>query len=147
MKQEKLIDCSLGNGTTFEVVNVEEMKSVKEVCNLLGITRKTLFYYDKIGLLKPSSRQGSQKQKFYNENAIKTLCVIRILKSAGFGVKEIKDYLSVKGEVSNMYQMIQMKNRKEYDEIKHKIKLLETIRKIDLRNKSLEELLDINKGE
>ncbi|MBQ1325319.1 MAG: MerR family transcriptional regulator [Solobacterium sp.] len=31
----------------------EKTYSVGEICSLTGVTRKTLFYYDRIALLKP----------------------------------------------------------------------------------------------
>ena len=46
MEYKNCIDCSIGNASTFDL---QDMKSVKEVCDELGITRKTLFYYDKVG--------------------------------------------------------------------------------------------------
>ena len=36
------------------------MKTVHEVCESTGVTRKRLFYYDRIGLLKPSRRDTNQ---------------------------------------------------------------------------------------
>ena len=32
----------------------ERLYTVKEICEKYGITRKTLFYYDKVGLINPS---------------------------------------------------------------------------------------------
>ena len=38
------------------------MKTVNEVCLMMHVTRKTL-YYDKVGILKPTIRAGKQKAK------------------------------------------------------------------------------------
>ena len=92
MKDEKVIDGSLGNGSTVDLADISGMKSVKEVCELLNITRKTLFYYDKIGLLKPTVRDGKQKHKYYNQAALRKLYVIRELREMGLTIDEIQDF-------------------------------------------------------
>ena len=51
----------------------EKLYSVKEICEKYGITRKTLFYYDRIGLLKPAKRLGRQSFKYYDVAALKRL--------------------------------------------------------------------------
>ncbi len=84
------IDRSARNGSTFE----EPMKSVKEICSLAGVTRKTLFYYDRIGLLKPTLRVGSQAHKYYDEEAVETLQKIRLYKECGLKISEIRTMIS-----------------------------------------------------
>lgn len=69
------------------------MKTVREVCQYAGVTRKTLFYYDRIGLLKPSVRKGSQKHKLYDEEAVERLLEIRRYREAGFDIREIREAL------------------------------------------------------
>ncbi len=64
--------------------------SVKEVCDRFGITRKTLFYYDKIGLLKPADRQGVQHFKFYDFEALSRLESILEYRGAGLSIDDIK---------------------------------------------------------
>lgn len=66
------------------------MKTVKEVCELLKITRKTLFYYDRIGLLKPTIRQGSQHHKLYGDKALRELIIICIYRKAGYRIEDIR---------------------------------------------------------
>ncbi len=80
------IDRSLRNGSTFDL----PMKSVKEICLLTGVTRKTLFYYDRIGLLKPTMRIGTQGHKYYDEQAVETLLKIRLYKECGLKISEIR---------------------------------------------------------
>lgn len=84
------IDRSARNGSTFEV----PMKSVKEICRLTGVTRKTLFYYDRIGLLKPTRRVGSQAHKYYDEEAVETLQKIRLYKECGLKISEIRTMIN-----------------------------------------------------
>lgn len=62
--------------------------SVGEICAITGVTRKTLFYYDRIGLLKPSSRRGSQEHKRYGNKELERLKTILEYRDAGLSVSE-----------------------------------------------------------
>ena len=64
--------------------------SVGEICSLMNITRKTLFYYDRIGLLKPAFRQGSQEHKKYGNTEYQRLRTILSYREAGFSIGEIR---------------------------------------------------------
>ncbi len=81
------------NGFTMQAEDLTSMKSLKEVCTEFGITRKTLFYYDKIGLLNPSKRVGSQNIKYYSEKKCKQLKEIIAYKEAGVPLKTIQTLL------------------------------------------------------
>ena len=70
------------------------MKTVQEICRDLGITRKTLFYYDRIGILKPTVRTGNQKANEYDEEAVKKLEKIIRYQAAGLKLEEIRSVLS-----------------------------------------------------
>lgn len=65
--------------------------TVGDLCQMTGITRKTLFYYDHIGLLEPSERKGSQKQKVYGNAEYERLCRIIAYKEAGLLLSEIRE--------------------------------------------------------
>lgn len=52
------------------------MKTVNEVCLMMHVTRKTLYYYDKVGILKPTIRAGKQKAKLYDEEQLLKLQMI-----------------------------------------------------------------------
>ncbi len=69
---------------------MNSLKSVKEVCEIAGITRKTLFYYDRISLLEPTVRIGAQKIKMYDDEAVGKLLRIRRYRDAGVSVSEIR---------------------------------------------------------
>ena len=108
------IDRSAGNSGTFELA----MKSVKEICQLTGVTRKTLFYYDRIGLLRPTLRIGSQAHKYYDDTAVETLLKIRLYRACGLQLSEIRGILEE--EESGRLKLeagIQrmLKNRREID--------------------------------
>ncbi|USO02114.1 MAG: MerR family transcriptional regulator [Alphaproteobacteria bacterium] len=66
---------------------------VKELSKLSGITIRTLQYYDKINLLKPSKRL-SNNYRVYSETDLAKLQQILALKFLGFNLTQIKLFLS-----------------------------------------------------
>ena len=73
------------------------MKTIREVCKIVGVTRRTLQEYDRIGLLSPSnkdSRSSSNDAWLYSDQDIWTLIQIQTLIAAGMKRKEIKDLLT-----------------------------------------------------
>lgn len=65
------------------------METVSDVCRKTGVTRKQLFYYDRIGLLKPTKRVGPQKAKLYGAKALERLEQILLYQKAGLRLSEI----------------------------------------------------------
>ncbi len=73
--------------------NEQHLYSVGEVCSLMHVTRKTLFYYDKIGLLKPTERTSVQQFKLYDAAQIDRLNQILIYRNAGLNIQEVRALL------------------------------------------------------
>lgn len=71
----------------------KKLYSVKDICNKYGITRKTLFYYDRAGLLSPSERKGKQLFKFYDGTSLERLEKIRTFREAGLSIDAIKQII------------------------------------------------------
>ncbi len=65
------------------------MYSVKRLCDLAGVSVRTLHYYDEIGLLKPASH-GENGYRYYDENAMLRLQQILFFKELGLRLDEIK---------------------------------------------------------
>ena len=70
----------------------EKAKTVHEVAKLTGITARTLHYYDKIGLLKPSIITEA-KYRQYTDDDLTRLQEILFFREVGFALKEIKELL------------------------------------------------------
>lgn len=68
---------------------------VKELSRMTNVSVRTLHYYDKIGLLKPSDRL-TNGYRVYSEKDIKRLEQIIALKFFGFTLARIKQLLSHK---------------------------------------------------
>ena len=71
------------------------MKTIREVCKIVGITRKTLRGYDEIGLLSPTEKsEDGNHEWLYDNDAIGALKYIQIFIEAGYARKKIRDLLN-----------------------------------------------------
>lgn len=69
------------------------MKSLSEVCDIVGVTRRTLQEYNACGLLQPTTKTEGGYW-LYDDNAIQKLTLIHIFREAGYKRNAIKDILS-----------------------------------------------------
>lgn len=69
-----------------------DIKTVKEVSCLTGVSVRTLHHYDAIGLLKPT-RVTEAGYRLYDREALGRLHTILLLRELEFPLKEIKDIL------------------------------------------------------
>lgn len=65
------------------------MKTVKEVSQLVGLSVRTLHYYDEIDLLKPTL-VGDTGYRFYDDYALAQLQDILLFRELDFPLKTIK---------------------------------------------------------
>lgn len=65
------------------------MKSVNEVCKLSGVSRRTLQYYDEIGLLPPSEVKESGYRQ-YDDESLRRLWTILFYKELGLSLEDIR---------------------------------------------------------
>ena len=72
------------------------MKTVKEVSALTGVSVRTLHHYDAIGLLKPA-RVTEAGYRLYDEQELRRLQTILLLRELEFPLKEIKQILDAPG--------------------------------------------------
>ncbi len=106
----------------------DQLYSVSDICFLTGITRKTLFYYDKNGLLEPAERQGIQKHKMYDEKQLERLKEILKYRHAGLSISEVKSLLD-DPEVDRYAVFSEALKRlnQEYQEKKEQIEALKAL--------------------
>lgn len=67
--------------------------SVGEISKMFGISRTTLLYYDKIGLLYPEARNASG-YRLYSQADVERLKQIITLKNAGVPIKQISSLIA-----------------------------------------------------
>lgn len=68
--------------------------SIGKVSTLCNVPIKTLRYYDNIGLLVPDYRDSDSNYRYYTQDQILTLFIIRKLKHLGIPLKEISQIVS-----------------------------------------------------
>ncbi|MGN1141632.1 MAG: MerR family transcriptional regulator [Oliverpabstia sp.] len=68
------------------------MRTVNEVSKLTGVSVRTLHYYDKIGLLKPT-KMTEAGYRLYDDTALKRLQNILMFREVRFPLKEIRKIL------------------------------------------------------
>lgn len=114
----------LGNGWTLADTS-QPMKTVHDVCKETGITRKTLFYYDKIGLLKPTNRNGKQHGKMYSNSAIARLKTIMAYQTCGLTLKEIDAILNQNASEQEILVQARTRLTKIMRKVERQIQLLD----------------------
>ena len=107
--------------------------TVKEVVEAAGVSKRTLQYYDSIGLL-PADKRTQAGYRLFSEKAVDTLKTIGYYKSMGFELKEIREILYTDGyDVVAALKRRREQLEKEYASAKEKLELVE---------RALKELLD-----
>ncbi len=103
----------------------QPMKTVHDVCKETVITRKTLFYYDKIGLLKPTNRNGKQHGKMYSSAAIAKLKTIMAYQTYGLTLKEIDAILNQNASEQEILVQARTRLTKIMRKVERQIQLLD----------------------
>ena len=67
---------------------------IKEFAQQIGVSVRTLHYYDEIGLLKPSEVDAQNGYRFYDENAFERMQEILFYRELDFSLKTIAEILS-----------------------------------------------------
>jgi len=99
------------------------MYSISKLSRAFNLSRSTLLYYDKIGLLKPSKRTSANYRQ-YSEADKKRLNQICIYRDAGVSLEEIKNLLdSESKDESNVLE-------KRLNEINNEIRFLRCQQKL-----------------
>ncbi len=75
-----------------------QKKMLREVCNMVGVTRRAIQGYEKIGLVA-SAGKNKYGYLLYDEEAIEKIRAIKQYQEFGFKVKEIKELLEASEEV------------------------------------------------
>ena len=102
------------------------MMTVNEVSKLTGVSIRTLQYYDRIGLLRPT-RYTEAVYRLYDETALETLQQILLFRELEFPLKDIREIIS----------------RPDFDRNKA---LGQQIELLQLKKEHIENLIDLAKG-
>lgn len=83
------------------------MKRTGEVSRLVGISRRTLQYYDDEKIF--TIRRSEKNHRLYDEEALNKIWKIMVYKEIGFELKEIKQILSVSNDKQKEFLRLRMK--------------------------------------
>ena len=67
--------------------------TIGQFAALHGINKKTLMWYDEIGLFKPASINPENGYRYYSHHQYDTFSIISLLKHFGMSLSDIKIYL------------------------------------------------------
>ncbi len=104
-----------------------QYKTLREVCDCLQISRRTIQGYEKIGLLTPS---GKNKYGYllYDEETMNLIIKIKQYQQFGFRLKEIKELLTASDAViKEALQEKIIRLEKQSDELDQLIELANEI--------------------
>lgn len=92
--------------------------SIGEISDITGITIKALRHYDAIGLLKPAYINPDSKYRYYSENQIAIITLIKDLKLIGMPLQEIKALIADQ-DLSRIIQIMKSQRNKLSDQIEN----------------------------
>lgn len=85
------------------------MYQISQFSKISGLTVKALRYYDEQGMLKPSYRNKNTLYRYYDDNDLKKAHLIRLLRSLGFSISEIKEVLETVNNEPDLTYILQEK--------------------------------------
>ncbi|HEO64891.1 MAG TPA: MerR family transcriptional regulator [Spirochaetes bacterium] len=100
---------------------------IGELSDKTGLSKDTIRYYEKEGLVQSGARKENQYRNF-SEKAIHTIHFIKNLKELGFTLPEIKDFIHLFHNEETSCQMVQKRLEDHIVNINSKMSLLESIR-------------------
>ncbi|EGO63680.1 MerR family transcriptional regulator [Acetonema longum] len=114
-----------------------------QVCKIFGITKQTLLFYDKAGILKPRDTNQKTGYRYYMLDQFDLLYLILSLRETGVPLKEIKDLLDQRtvnktmtilenqiSEIQKKIANLQVAKNRLYQNLTY-IKELETLKALD----------------
>ena len=108
-------------------------RTIRDITVLTGTTESALRYYDEKGILIPTIKsQKGRREWLYDEEAVKRLRKVLMLKKIGLSVGEIKKMIESGAEGRKMIMEKHLDTlRERRDEIDRKIAAGELVRMID----------------
>lgn len=102
-----------------------QIGAVQDICN---ITKKTLRFYDKMGILSPDKVSEDNGYRYYSKKTLLTVPIIKYFKQSGFKLEEMKAFLE-----GGEYEYLEKAFRGKIDDLQ------EEEREVNLKIKSLKD--------
>lgn len=116
-------------------MNDKNYLSTGELANMLGVSKQTVIYYDRIGLISPAKRDDKD-YRYYTLEQADELDSIITFRDLGVPIDVLKDYLSER----NVQSCIEMLKRQKLNVAREIEKLDRIQKKIDARAALLEKV-------
>lgn len=100
-----------------EVINMKQSFTTGELAKLCNVSVRTVQYYDKEDILKPSELSDGGR-RIYTEDEVKRFRCICLYKALGFSLKDIKEVTNSSDTFSLLSETILRQRNKIKDEIK-----------------------------
>ena len=119
--------------------------SVKQLADLAGVSKRTLHYYDEIGLLRPAS-YGDNGYRYYGEQAVLRLQQILFYRELDFSLDQIKTIIDRPD--FDLLQALEGHKRALLEQVERMNRLLDTVDKtiLYIRGKVEMDKKDFYKG-
>lgn len=86
------------------------MYKIGELSKIVDIPIKTLRYYDEVGILPPAHIDQFTGYRYYDDESILNIEMIKSLKSVNFTLQEIKEYMINKDDKLFLSKQEEIKN-------------------------------------
>ena len=106
----------------------DKLLPIGQFAALHGVNKKTLMWYDEVGLFRPAVVNSQNGYRYYSYQQSQTLETILLLREMGVSVKEIKAFMQERSAAS-MEKMLGEKIEELDREMSHKKAVRETLAK------------------
>ncbi len=112
---------------------MKDMYILKQAATLSGLSKDTILFYEKTGLL-PTIARNEIGHRMYSQQDVDTLHLIACLKKTGMSLEDIKSYLQI--DVSeDRYQMLHTHKEKLQQQLLELQNVIDIkLKKIKLKN-------------
>jgi DNA-binding transcriptional MerR regulator len=107
----------------------DNLHSVRDVCDQIGVSARTLRYYEELGLL-PGVRRRNGGRRAYGHDEIERLRFIQRLKSLGLSLQEIGELnavYAIHGSTRAMLEKLRELLHQHLAGLEHKVRDLQTL--------------------
>ena len=101
---------------------MEKLYKIGEVADICDVTIRTLRYYEELGLIKPTNVDIYTGYRYYDEENVKKIKQILMLKDLNFSLDEIKNM----SDDSILYKQVQLEN--QIKDLKRKIRFVSSLK-------------------
>ncbi len=110
------------------------MDTVSQLAKRCNLSRSTVLYYESIGLLKPAVRTPAN-YRLYGERELRALEQIKLYRSVGVGIEEIRAILSAPSNQLNSVL------KRRLNELDHEIEVLQDHQRVILKLLRMQNIL------